>query len=75
MKLEEGGVVHLGFNVVCKVHGIGVVGLKIFDDHGLLLHNVGYVPDLGWNLLSISMFDYLGYCTWVEHEVLNISSG
>ena len=73
LKMVQGGVVRLGDNKACKVHGIGTVRLKMFDDRELLIHNVRYVPELKRNLLSISMFDDLGYCTRVEHGVLKIS--
>ena len=73
LKMVQGGIVRLGDNKACKVHGIGIVKFKMFDDHELLIHNMRYVPELKQNLLSISMFDDLGYCTRVEHEVLKIS--
>ena len=63
LKMVQGGVVRLGDNKACKVHGIGMVRLKMFDDRELLFHNVRYVPEFKRNLLSISMFDDLGYCT------------
>ena len=34
-----------------------------------------YVPELKKNLLSISMFDVLGYFTKIKHGMLKISSG
>lgn len=57
------------------VHRIGTVGLKIFDDLKFFHHNMNYVPEFRRNLLSISMFDDLGYCARVGHEVLKILHG
>lgn len=63
LKLEKGGIVLFCDNKVCKVNDIGMIRLKIFNDCELLIHN----------LLHVSMFDDLGYCTRVECGVLNIS--
>lgn len=71
--LEQGGVALLGDNKVCKVHGINAVKLKMFDDSEFIIYNMRYVQKLMWNLLSISMFDDLGYFTRVERGVLKIS--
>lgn len=73
LKLKQGVVVCLGGNKISKVYGIGTVILKMFDDCEFLLHNVRHVSKLKRNLLCISMFDYLGYCTKVKHGVLKIS--
>ena len=73
LKLGQDGLVHIGDNKACKVHGIGTVRLKMFDDRELLIHNVRYVLELKQNLLSISMFDDLGYCTRVERGMFKIS--
>lgn len=62
LKLEQGGIVLLGENKACKVHGIGMIKLKMFDDHEFLLHNMRYVPDLRQFFLSISIFNNLSYC-------------
>lgn len=75
MKLEEGGVVYLFYNKASKVHGIGTVRLKMFNHREFLLHNLRYVPKLKWDLLSVSMFDDLRYCTRFKHGVLKISHG
>lgn len=61
LKMDQGGVVLLGDNNSCKVYGIGTMRLKMFDNHEFLFHNVRYVLDLWRNLLSIIMFDDLGY--------------
>ena len=68
LKMVHGGVVRLGDNKACKVHGIGMVRLKMFDDRERLIHNVRYIPELKRNLLSISMFDDLGYVLELNME-------
>ena len=66
--MVQGGVVRLGDNKTCKVHDIGMVRLKMFDDRELLIHNVRYVPEFKRNLLSISMFDDLGFVLELNME-------
>jgi len=75
LTLKEGGVVRLGNSKACKVQGMGTVRLKMFDGREFLLKDVRFVPKLKRNLISISMFDSLGYCTRIEHEVCKISHG
>ena len=54
---------------------MGNVRLKMFDSREFLLKEVRYVPELTRNLISISMFDSIGYCTRIEHGVCKISHG
>ena len=42
--MVQGGVVRLGDDNACKVHGIGTFRFKMFDDRELLIHNVRYIP-------------------------------
>lgn len=42
------------------------------DDHDFFLQNVRHVPELKRDLLSISMFNDIGYCTRVERGMLKI---
>jgi len=75
MELKEGGVVRLGNNKACKIQGMGTIRLKIFDDRDFLLKNVRYIPELKRNLISMSMFGGLGYCTRIECGMMRISHG
>lgn len=75
LALKEGGVVRLGNNKACKVQGMGTVRLKMFDGREFLLKDVRFVPELKRNLISLSMFDSLGYSTRIEHGVCKISHG
>lgn len=40
----------------------------MFENHKFLLRNVRYVFKFRQNLLSISMFNDIGYCNIVEYE-------
>ena len=75
LELKEGGVVHLGTNKACKIQGMGIIRLKMFDDSDFLLKNVRYIPELKRNLISVSMFDGLGYCSRIEPGMMRISHG
>ena len=75
LELKEGGVVRLGNNKACKIQGMGTIRLKMFDDRDFLLKDVRYIPELKRNLISISMFDGLGYCTRIERGMMRISHG
>lgn len=44
----------------------------MFDGREILLRDVRFVPELKQNLISLSMFDSLGYCTRIEHGVCKI---
>lgn len=70
---KAGGIVWLGDNKVCIFHGIGTIRLKMFDDREFLLCNVRYLFELKKNLLSIKMFNDIGYCT--KSGVLKILHG
>jgi len=72
LELKEGGVVCLGNNKACRIQGMGTIHLKMFDDRDFLLKNVRYIHQLKRNLISISMFDGLGYCTRIERGMMRI---
>lgn len=69
-ELKKGELVPFNNNKTCKFHGIGKVRHKLFGDHELLLYDVRYIPELKINLLSISMFNDVCYCTKTKHGVL-----
>ena len=75
MELKEGGVIRLCNNKACEIQGMGTIHLKMFDDRDFLLKDVRYIPELKRNLISISMFDGLGYCTRIERGMMRISHG
>jgi len=49
--------------------------LKMFDNREYLLQDVRYIPELKRNLISINMFDDLGYSTRTLNGVLKVSNG
>ena len=57
------------------VQGIGTMRLKMFDNREYLLQDVRYIPELKRNLISINMFDDLGYSTRTLNGVLKVSNG
>ena len=52
---------------------IGAVRLKMFDNKDYLLKDVRYIPELKKNLISINMFDDLGYSTRTLNGILKVS--
>jgi len=72
LELKPAGTALLGDNHPCKVQGIGTVRLKMFDNREYLLKNVRYIPKLKRNLISINMFDDLGYSTRTLDGVLKV---
>lgn len=75
LKLKQGSLVLFGDNNAWKVYAICTFILKMFNDREFLCYNVIYVSEFKKNLLSISMFDDLGQCSRVEHEVLEVFHG
>ncbi|RDX98608.1 hypothetical protein CR513_18457, partial [Mucuna pruriens] len=46
----------------------------MFNNQEILLSDVRYVLELKRNLISIIMFDNLGYTTQIEHGIMKISN-
>ena len=57
MKPMHKGVVLMGKNASCKVAGIGIVRIKMFDGVVRTLGDVKHVPYLKRNLISLSNLD------------------
>lgn len=57
----DGKVVVMGNDLCYKVVGKGVTGLKMFDVMFKELMDVKHVPELKRNLISLGMFDKIGY--------------
>ena len=74
LEQKEYGIALLGNNKACKVHGIGTIRPRMFDNREMLLQDVRYVPELKRNLISISMFDFIGYTTKVENGMMKVST-
>ena len=69
------GVVLMGNNASCKVAGIGIVHIKMFDGVVYTLGDVKHVLNLKKNLISLSTLDAKGYKYTDEGGVLKISKG
>ena len=69
------GEVLMGNNASCKVVGIGIVRIKMFDGVARTLGDVRHVLDLKRNLISLSTLDAKEYKYTGEGEVLKISKG
>lgn len=54
----------------CKVHDTDMVRLKMLDKYEFLLRNVRCVFEFRKNLLSIRMFDDIGYYNIFEYGLL-----
>ena len=65
----------MGNNASCKVAGIGIVHIKMFDGVVRTLGDVKHVLDLKRNLISLSTLDTKGYKYTSEGGVLKISKG
>ena len=69
------GVVVMGNNASCKIAGIGMVRIKMFDGVVRTLGDVRHVPDLNRNLILLSTIDSKGYKYTGEGGVLKVSKG
>ena len=69
------GAVLMGNNTSCKVVGIGIVHIKMFDRVVRTLGDIRHVLDWKRNLISLSTHDVKGYKYTGEGGVLKISKG
>ena len=67
------GVVVMGNNASCKIAGIGMVRIKMFDGVVRTLGDVRHIPDLKRNLISLSTLDSKWYKYTSECGVLKVS--
>ena len=66
------GVVLMGNNVSCKIAGVGIIKVKMFDGVVRIFSDVWYVLELKRNLILLSIFDLKGYRYTAESGVLKI---
>ena len=71
----DGGRVMMGNNAMCRVIGIGTVKLRLQDGTLLMIKQVKHVPDLKRNLISLEMFDQIGYNIRLESGDLRVLDG
>ena len=65
----------MGNDSTCKMMGIGLVQIKMFDWVVRKLYDVRYVPDLKKNLISLGVLDANGYCIILEGGNLKVAHG
>lgn len=71
----DGGMVLIGNNSMCKVVGIRIVSLRMFDGVIRELTQARFVPDLKRNLISIGMLDQICCVIKAEKGVLRVIKG
>ena len=69
------GVVLMGNNASCKLAGIRIVHIKMFDGVVCTIGDIRHVPDLKRNLISLNTLDAKGYNYTSKGGVLKISKG
>lgn len=57
---------------MCRIVSIGSLKIKIFDRIARTLHDARHAPRLKRNLISLGMFDSLGYLFKFENDGLRI---
>ena len=65
----------MGNNASCKVVGIGIIKIRMFDGVVYTLGDMRHVPNLKKNLISLSTLDSKGYKSTSESGLLKISKG
>nr|GEY13263.1 copia LTR rider [Tanacetum cinerariifolium] len=71
----DGGRVLLGDNRECKIRGIGKVRLQRKDGSSFVLHNVGYIPKLKRNLISLGTLEKEGYTIKLQSGKIKVING
>lgn len=65
----------MGNNQSSNVLGIGSIKIKLKDGSHKIITNVRYIPDLKRNLLSLDVFDSVGYSYKARNGIMRISKG
>ncbi|KAG8483801.1 hypothetical protein CXB51_022649 [Gossypium anomalum] len=68
-------VILMGNNASCKITGVGIIKVKMFDEVVRTLGDVRHVPELNRNLISLSTLDSKGYRYTAKSGVLKIFKG
>ena len=74
-RLVNCGFVLMGNNVVCKVFGIRIIKVKMFDNVVRTLQDVRHVPDLKKNLISLGTLDSNGIRYKSKNGIMKVSKG
>ncbi|GKA80061.1 retrovirus-related pol polyprotein from transposon TNT 1-94, partial [Tanacetum coccineum] len=71
----DGCRVLLGDNMECKIRGIGKVRVQLKYGSSFVLHNVGFIPVLKRNLISIWTLEKDGYTIQLQSGKVNVING
>ena len=71
----DGGRVMMGNNAMCRIISIGSVKLRLHNGTLLMIKQVRHVPDLKRNLISLGMFNQMGYNISLESGDLRVMNG
>jgi hypothetical protein len=69
------GIVYMGNDISCKVVGIVIFQIKMFDGSIKILTDVRHVPELRKNLISLGVLDIRGYKSIVQGGVMKFYKG
>ncbi|GJY58738.1 retrovirus-related pol polyprotein from transposon TNT 1-94 [Tanacetum coccineum] len=65
----------LGDNRECKIRGIGKVRVQLRDESSFVLNNVGYIPKLKKNLISLGTLGKEGYTVKMQSVKVKVING
>ena len=65
----------MGNNNGCKIVGIGLVKIKMFDEVTRILHGVRHAPELKRNLISLGMLDNFKYSFNSDNGGIRVTKG
>ncbi|GKF16291.1 hypothetical protein Tco_0061209, partial [Tanacetum coccineum] len=71
----DGGSVQLGDNRECKIRSIGNVRIQLRDMSSFVLHNVGYIPELKRNLISLRTLEKEGFTIKLQSGKVKVING
>jgi hypothetical protein len=69
------GIVTMGNDTYFKITSIGNIRIKMFDGVVRMFSNVGHVPNVKNNLISLGTLDSNGYGYKFEGEVMKVTKG
>jgi hypothetical protein len=69
------GVVFMGNGIPCKIVGVGIIRIRMFDGIVRELMDVRFVPELKINLISLGVLDSGGYKYTGQGGALKVSKG
>lgn len=63
------------YNQSCDVFGVGSIKIQLSDRSCKIIRDVGYIPYIKRNLLSLDVFDAASYSYKAQGRVLKIFKG